>query len=270
MSMSKKPVPRGGKSPSNRSLERGIALLRAFRPGSEILGNGELAERTGLSRSTVSRLAQTLVKTGFLQHEPAQHAYRLGVPVLSLAHAMRTGSTVLRIAAPWMRDLAQTRRINVGIAVADGDEMVYLESIRYNRKVSLRTVVAGQRVPIELTSLGRAYLAALPVTQRTLLLTTIQARRESTWPGLKIELDDAVESVRASGYCVAAWQPQVVALSTPITLENGVIYALNVSAQTIESPSRVARSLAPDLLRLAGRIHDALVQESSPGQPARA
>jgi DNA-binding IclR family transcriptional regulator len=85
MTMSKKPVPRGGKSPSNRSLERGIALMRAFRPGSEILGNGELAERTGLSRSTVSRLAQTLVKTGFLQHEPAQHAYRLGVPVLSLA-----------------------------------------------------------------------------------------------------------------------------------------------------------------------------------------
>lgn len=42
----------------NRSLERGIELLRAFRPGADLLGNGELAERTGLSRATVSRLAQ--------------------------------------------------------------------------------------------------------------------------------------------------------------------------------------------------------------------
>jgi DNA-binding IclR family transcriptional regulator len=258
VSVPTKRAARGGKSPANRSLERGITLLRAFRPGSEILGNGELAERSGLSRSTVSRLTQTLVKTGFLQHEPAQHAYRLGVPVLSLAHAMRTGSTVLRIAAPWMRDLAQARRINVGIAVADGDEMVYLESIRYSRKVSLRTVVAGQRVPIELTSLGRAYLAALPVAQRADLLATIQARRETAWPNLKTELEDAVKSVAAHGYCVASWQPQVVALSTPITLENGAIYALNVSTQTSEPPARVARSLAPDLMRLAARIQAAL------------
>jgi hypothetical protein len=29
----------------NRSLERGIEILRAFRPGADLLGNGEIAER---------------------------------------------------------------------------------------------------------------------------------------------------------------------------------------------------------------------------------
>ena len=42
------------------ALARGLELLRAFRREGEALGNGELAERTGLSRSTVSRLAYTL------------------------------------------------------------------------------------------------------------------------------------------------------------------------------------------------------------------
>ncbi|MBC7728270.1 MAG: helix-turn-helix domain-containing protein, partial [Microbacteriaceae bacterium] len=60
------PAARISKSPLNRSLERGVEILRAFRPGSELLGNGELAERTGLARATVSRLTQTLVGTGFL------------------------------------------------------------------------------------------------------------------------------------------------------------------------------------------------------------
>lgn len=68
-----------------------------------MLGNGELAERTGLARSTVSRLTQSLVEMGFLQYDAALRAYRLGVPVLSLAHAMRSGSTVLQQAAPLMR-----------------------------------------------------------------------------------------------------------------------------------------------------------------------
>jgi hypothetical protein len=36
---------RAGRSATNRSLERGVEILRAFRPGSELLGNGEIAER---------------------------------------------------------------------------------------------------------------------------------------------------------------------------------------------------------------------------------
>ena len=50
--------PRGDR---NRSLERGIEILRAFRPGADLLGNSDIAERTGLSRATVSRLCQPLV-----------------------------------------------------------------------------------------------------------------------------------------------------------------------------------------------------------------
>src|SRR5947209_13911476 len=95
-----------GVSPANRSLERGIELLRSFRPGSELLGNAELAERTGLSRSTVSRLTQTLVGGGLLQVEPRSRAFRLAPAVLSIGHAMRTGSSVLATAAPRMRQAA--------------------------------------------------------------------------------------------------------------------------------------------------------------------
>jgi Transcriptional regulator len=55
----------------NRSLERGIELLRAFGPGAELLGNGDLAERTSLPKATVSRLTRTLVQEGYLEHDGA-------------------------------------------------------------------------------------------------------------------------------------------------------------------------------------------------------
>ena len=133
----------------NRSLERGMEILRAFRPGSTLLGNSEIAERTGLSPATVSRLTQTLVVAGMLAHDRSARAYRLAAPVLSLAHAMRSGSTILQVAAPLMRALAESKRINVGLAAPDRDEMVYLESIRYSRRVAFRNVVSGQRVPLD-------------------------------------------------------------------------------------------------------------------------
>ena len=250
-----------GRSPANRSLERGVEILRAFRPGSELLGNAELADRTGLSRSTVSRLTQTLVGSGLLHQDARRRAYRLAPAVLSLAHAMRSGSTILGIAAPKMRALAEARRINVGLAAPDRDEMVYLESIRYNRRVSLRSVVSGQRVPMELTSLGRAYLAAAPEPKRKALLALFRKRRKGQWPALAEEIELAMQSVWQRGFCAAAWQPEVVALAAPLRWEAEPRYVLNLSVSTAETVRSVEQELSGALLALATDIEGALAKE---------
>lgn len=242
-----------GSSPANRSLERGIELLRAFRPGSDLLGNGDLAERTGLPRATVSRLAQTLVGAGLLQQEPLRKGYRLAPAVLSLAHSMRSGSTVLRVAAPLMRALAESKRINVGLAAPDRDEMVYLESIRYSRRVAFRNVVSGQRVPVELTSLGRAYLSAAPEPRRKALLVLFRKRRGAQWPALLREIDDAATMVRNRGFCAASWQPEVVALAAPLQT-TGAIYSLNVSVSSGETIAEVIDAFSTPMLELRQEI----------------
>jgi DNA-binding IclR family transcriptional regulator len=247
-----------GVSPSNRSLERGILVLRAFRPGSDLLGNGELAERTGLSKATVSRLTQTLVGTGMLEHDVARRAYRLAAPVLSLAHAMRSCSVMLEVAAPLMRTEAARLHVNVGLAVPDQGDMVYLESVRYNSKVSLRTVVVGQRIPMELTSLGRAYLAVADEAARRALLDGFKRRQRSDWPRIEREIAQAADSVQRLGYCTASWQPEVVALATPILVENRPVHVLNMSVSTPDGVAAVADELGKPLLALRAKIEHAL------------
>lgn len=252
-----------GRSPANRSLERGIEILRAFRPGSDLLGNGELAERTGLSRSTVSRLTQTLVGAGLLQADARRQGYRLAPAVLSLAHAMRSGSAVLAVAAPRMRALAESRRINVGLAAADRDEMVYLESIRYSRRVAFRNVVSGQRIPMELTSLGRAWLAVAPEARRRALLAHFRRRRGAQWPALAAAIDEAIDSVHSRGWCVASWQPEVVALAAPLETAIGT-YVLNVSVSSGERVADVVRELAGPLIALRDEIAQAIADPRQP------
>jgi DNA-binding IclR family transcriptional regulator len=245
-----------GTSPANRSLERGVEILRAFRPGSDLLGNGELADRTGLSRATVSRLTQTLVGMGMLQQEPLRKGYRLAPAVLSLAHAMRSGSAILQVAAPLMRAVAEAKRVNVGLAAPDRDEMVYLESIRYSRRVAFRNVVSGQRVPIELTSLGRAYLATTSPARRMALYEVFKARRGTQWRTLLNEIERSIRDVSQSGFCAASWQPEVVALATPIATAEG-IYSLNVSVSTVDSMDSVVEALAAPLLDLRRQVTEA-------------
>jgi DNA-binding IclR family transcriptional regulator len=246
------------RSSRNRSLERGIAILRAFRPGTELLGNGELAERTGLPPATVSRLTQTLVEAGWLEHDARQRAYRLGTPVLTLGHAMRAGSSVLRVAGPPMTALARRLRINVGLAVRDGEEMVYLDSVRFNVRGAERSIVPGHRVPIELTALGRAWLAVAPKSERGALIALWRARRRARFRRLEREIAEAAANVVGKGYCVASWQPQVIALAAPIVCKDRPIHVLNASVTTELPQASVVRDLERPLLTLAARLRHAI------------
>lgn len=200
----------------NRSLVRGIEILKTFKPGIDLLGNADIAERTLLPKATVSRLTQTLVSCGMLEHDRQHRAYRLAAPVLSLAFAMKQSSPILNLAAPKMRLYAQKHKVNIGLAEADGLEMVYLESLRYSTKAAFRNVVAGLRVPMELTSLGRAWLYTVPESQRQLYLEQFKRKRPKDWRALKAQIHESLQSLEDKDYCQASWQAGVLALSTPL------------------------------------------------------
>jgi DNA-binding IclR family transcriptional regulator len=174
---------------------------------------------------------------------------------------MHAGSTLLQIAAPRMHAVAEKLRINVGLAVADRTEMVYLESIRYNRRPSLRTVVSGQRIPMELTSLGHAWLAAAPQAERSALLNQF-AQRRSDWPALHRQIDAAIAHVRQHGWCAASWQPEAIAVATPLLQDNDRVYVLNASVSSSAPIAEVAAELSPPLLALAAQIRQAFEVDS--------
>src|SRR5262249_15229585 len=149
-----------------RSLERGLKILRVFSPGVSVRGNSEIAELTQLPRSTVTRLTQTLVACRFLEYDRIVNAYRLGATVLGLSEAWITGSDILTAATPLMQEVSRKLHANVTLAIADGEEMVFAHSVRALDKGLSRRVTTGHRIPIELTSLGRAYLATMSPRKR--------------------------------------------------------------------------------------------------------
>lgn len=238
----------------NRSLERGIEILRCFKPGMNLLGNSEIAERTGLPPSTVSRLTQTLVLSGFLEHDKQQSAYRLAPTVLSLGHAFKTSSVELRLIEPLMRKASEKLKLNVGLAVADRFEMVYLESIRYTKNIALRIVASGQRVPIERTSLGRAWIASLDPSSRASLLLELKNSGVKNWRQIEQEIQEAIESMQNKGYCLATWLPEISAISTSIQLLNGKHASLNLSTPAESQLNGVLENYVPALFELKDKI----------------
>jgi DNA-binding IclR family transcriptional regulator len=234
----------------NRSLVRGLEILRAFKPGIDLLSNSELADRTGLPRSTVSRLTGTLVRSGFLQHDARLGGYRLHATLLGLAHAMRSGSHILTHALDPMQSVARQFRIDVGLALPDQDDMIYLDALRFGPRASLRKVVSGQRVPIALTSLGHAFMSSQSDDDRQALLARLRERHVRGWTAIAQSVQRSIADVQTLGYCAVSWQPQVVSLATPLLFEDDPAHVLNVSLFTDQALDEVRQTLAPVILRL--------------------
>jgi DNA-binding IclR family transcriptional regulator len=249
----------------SHSLERGLQILRAFRAGTSVLTNAELAARTGLPRPTVSRLTRSLVDANFLQYDLTSRAYRLTAVFLSLSDAFQYAEPGLDVALNLIRKMAEGERINVGLAVADQHEMVYLAALRKSQDGISRTrrLVPGSRVPIETTAVGRAYLAALPKIAREKLTKQIAQKYGKKWPAMRSELSQSMDELARLGYCTAVWLPGLLGIGTALRAPDAMVYGVNISFQ-FDDDDRVmlVNRYAPMLLELAERIRHAW-QESA-------
>ncbi|MGE0876006.1 MAG: IclR family transcriptional regulator, partial [Burkholderiales bacterium] len=111
------------------TLARGLQLLDAFRAEETWLTNSELAARTGISRPTVSRLAGTLVKLGYLDKGSAGR-YRLGMRLLGITYPLLARFRIRLVARPLMRDFAEQAGGAVSIGILEGTQLVYVETAR--------------------------------------------------------------------------------------------------------------------------------------------
>ena len=92
----------------------------------------------------------------------------------------------------------------------------------------------------------------VPATQQ------FRERRQTGALALVRKIQQAVADVQRLGYCWSSWQPQVVALATPIVVNDQPIYALNMSVTTEAEPEKVVDQLSEPLLALRRRMHQAI------------
>lgn len=137
-------------------VARVTALLSAFEPHDHTLGVSELARRTGLSKSTTSRLVAELVRCHLLEREG--RAVRLGVLAFELGELAARPRDLRRAAAEHMSDLGRATGQTVHLAVLDGADVVYVHIVRSHRGPPMPSRIGG-RMPAHATGLGKALLA---------------------------------------------------------------------------------------------------------------
>lgn len=141
------------------TLARGLSVLRAFRPSDDGLGNADISERTGIPKSTVSRLTFTLQKLGYLTHARRHDRYRPGPALLALGNMASASISFVDLSSPLMQRLADETGTLALLLVRDDSKLLIVKTWRPRGVASLWLEV-GHRLPFNGTSSGHALLAS--------------------------------------------------------------------------------------------------------------
>jgi IclR family transcriptional regulator, pca regulon regulatory protein len=239
-----------------QSLDRGLAVIRAFGPDRERLSLSEVARATGLTRAAARRFLLTLVKLGYVRSDGREFSLR--PKVLELGYAYLSGLALPEVAEPHLEDLSARLHESSSISVLDGHYIVYVARVATKRIMTV-AISVGTRFPAYAASMGRVLLAGLPSEEleRYLAEATFEAFTERTVTDPD-RLREIVAQVRRDGYSIIDQELEhgLRAIAVPIRDSSGTVTAaVNVSAHASRLTTDAMRAqLLPALLETAGYI----------------
>ncbi|HXJ05359.1 MAG TPA: IclR family transcriptional regulator [Candidatus Acidoferrum sp.] len=131
----------------------------------------EIAEQTGVNKSTAYRFLAHLESEGYLFRDDGG-AYVVGPKLARLGAGVSYHATLRKISRPVLASLLKTTKETVNLGVMDGHDVLYLDVIESPHTFRMVSQ-PGLHRPLNSTALGKAILAFLPAEQREEILPTL-------------------------------------------------------------------------------------------------
>lgn len=186
--------------PGSGTLIRGLALLEIVAASPQGAAVTDVAAQAGLDKGTASRLLATLRKQGYVRQRQSDRRYLLAGKVLLLARSYEGQLNLREAARSHLAALRDATEETVYLAVREGRQIVYVDQLEPDRPVRLASA-DGQSLPLHVTAMGRAILAAMPAHEADQLIDHLIA--DPHFDHFVVDLDhmrDEVEHARRTGW----------------------------------------------------------------------
>ncbi len=234
---------------SVKSLFKMVDVLECFSPTTPELSVLQIAQRTGLPRTTVHRLVDSLRAAGFLEQEASRENYRLGLKLFGLGNTALTTMPLHREAAPFVDTLAKLSAEAVHLFVFDGTQMVFVARGREGARPN-NVVTTMESTPCHSTGVGKAALAfQTPTVIDRIIGLGLQRFTRNTIVTAEA-LREELAAIRARGYSIdnCEHEPDLRCVAAPIRNAAGRVFAaISVSG----SVRRMEQHRTEDLAELA-------------------
>jgi DNA-binding IclR family transcriptional regulator len=249
------------------SVANSLRLIRAFSEDHYEIGISDLAKRLGLAKSTVHRLASTLLDQGMLEQNAGDGKYRLGLALFELGTLVRRKMDFTMEARPFLRTLMEKTGETVHLAILDHDSVLYVISLESKQALRMGSKV-GTRVPVHATAVGKALLAFQPEEEiARIVARDLPASTPKTIVDGKA-LARELALVRARSYAEDDEESEVGlrSIAAPIRNDSGaVIAAISIAGPSHRMTRKTLLGWVRELVEAADAVSLRLGWSRSPG-----
>ena len=240
-----------------KSLFKMLDVLECFSAVDRALTVIEMARRTGLPRTTVHRIVDSLRALGFLEQDASRERYRLGLKLFELGNTALTNLPLYREARPYVDTLARLSGEDVHLCVFDGSQMVFVERAERDAGRPHNTVTRMEASPCHSTGVGKAALAFQPevAVERVVRLGLRPFTRNTIVDAGALRRELA--AIRARGYSIddCEHEPDLRCVGAPIRNAAGRVFAaISASGPARRLPDERIPILAEQVVAHAGAI----------------
>lgn len=255
-----------------QGLSRGLALLHAISRSAKGWATiAELSESTGLHRTTVRRLLETLQSEGYVRRSSSDDTYRLNLKVRQLSDGFTDDEWISEVANPVLGELLQKLVWPSDLCTLDGDSMLVRETTHRFSPLSFHRAMIRQRMPLLFTSAGRAYLAFCGDEEREQILRLLVSGNDeqANFARNRVLVQQMLEKVRRQGYATndGEWQQQlkIGAIALPVRHQGQLLACINVVfLKKAISVSEAAERFLPELRAAVAKIEACLEHGTPP------
>ncbi|MBS0452992.1 MAG: IclR family transcriptional regulator [Proteobacteria bacterium] len=222
------PEAQGGQRYPAPALEKGLDILEVLADSASGYTLNELAQKVGRKVSEIFRMAVTLQRRGYVRVDENDR-YTLTLRMFELAHRQQPLKSLVAVALPLLRELANRSRQSCHLAMYQAGRVVVIAQIESPERWSFGLKV-GVTIGLTDTSSGHVLLAFRDEVDRARMLAAhVLVEGERTIdPG---ELFAMLQEVRERGYATTPSQQirGITNIAYPIVGVAGqVIAAINV------------------------------------------
>ena len=245
-------------APSGRlsSVTSALLVLKVFSQAEAELGISSIAKRLGLAKSTVHRLAVSLASEGFLEQNPDNGRYRLGLSLFELGTLVRRRMDVSNLGLPLLGALRDQTQESVHLAILAQTSIMYLYNGESTQAIGTRSYL-GARKPAFCTSEGRVLLAfGSPDQVAAVLKEGLVARTPHTNTEPKALLR-SLDEARQTGYVIDDEESEIGmrGVAAPIRDISGkVVAAVGLAGPIQRLTKKELRRLLPQVITTADAI----------------
>lgn len=247
---------KAGTSGRLSSVTSALLVLKAFSEDDVEIGISSMAKRLGLAKSTVHRLAATLASEGFLEQNPENGRYQLGLSLFSLGALVRRRMDVSNQARPLLGMLRDNTQEAVHLAILAQTSIMYLYNLESAQAIGIRSYI-GARKPAFCTCEGRVLLAfAAPELVAEVIDDGLEARTPRTITDARA-LRRTLDKVRQAGYAIDDEESEVGmrGIAAPIRDISGkVVAAVGLAGPIQRLTKKDLRRLVPQVVATADAI----------------